>query len=108
LASKATTGRLLSSIVRLGPDGSADAPKSIPISKSKASKRRESRSRPQPLEVDTMNPPLKRAAYLSVGPARCKPRSDSIATWRWAAALLAYALMLGGHAPVIGVSSFPV
>ena len=28
--------------------------------------------------------------------------------WRWAIALLAYVLMLGGHAPVIGVSPFPV
>ncbi len=34
-------------------------------------------------------------------------RWREIGPWRWAAALLAYALMLGGHAHVIGVSPFP-
>jgi len=28
--------------------------------------------------------------------------------WRWAIALLAYGLMLGGHGPVLGVSPFPL
>jgi uncharacterized membrane protein len=31
-----------------------------------------------------------------------------IGVWRWAIALVAYGLMLGGHAPVIGVSPFPL
>jgi len=31
-----------------------------------------------------------------------------IGLWRWAVAFRAYMLMLGGHAPVIGASPFPV
>jgi len=31
-----------------------------------------------------------------------------IGVWRWAIALVAYVLMLGGHAPVLGVSPFPL
>ena len=30
-----------------------------------------------------------------------------IGAWRWIVALLAYVLMLGGHAHIIGVSPFP-
>ena len=36
------------------------------------------------------------------------PFLTGVGLWRWAVALLAYALMLGGHAPVVGVSPFPV
>jgi uncharacterized membrane protein len=45
-------------------------------------------------------------AAIAAGRNRFIP--SEIGLWRWAIALLAYALMLGGHAPVIGVSPFPV
>ena len=45
-------------------------------------------------------------AAIAAGRNRLIPRE--IRLWRWAIALLAYVLMLGGHAPVIGVSPFPV
>jgi len=44
-------------------------------------------------------------AAIAVGRNRFIPRE--IGLWRWAIALLAYGLMLGGHAPVVGVSPFP-
>jgi uncharacterized membrane protein len=45
-------------------------------------------------------------AAIAAGRDRLMPRE--IGFWRWGLALLVYALMLGGHAPVIGVSPFPV
>src|SRR5215472_11659392 len=45
-------------------------------------------------------------AAIAAGPNRFIP--SEIGLWRWGIALLAYALMLGGHAPIIGVSPFPV
>ena len=45
-------------------------------------------------------------AAIAVGRVRFIPRE--IGLWRWAIALLGYLLMLGGHAPVVGVSPFPV
>ena len=45
-------------------------------------------------------------AAIAAGRNRFVPRE--IGLWRWGIALLAYALMLGGHAPIIGVSPFPV
>jgi len=45
-------------------------------------------------------------AAIAAGRNRFIPRE--IGLWRWAIALLAYLLMLGGHAPVVGVSPFPV
>ena len=44
-------------------------------------------------------------AAIAAGRNRFAPRE--IGLWRWAIALLAYVVMLGGHAPVIGVSPFP-
>ena len=44
-------------------------------------------------------------AAIAVGRNRFIPRE--IGLWRWAIALLAYGLMLGGHAPVVAVSPFP-
>jgi uncharacterized membrane protein len=44
-------------------------------------------------------------AAITVGRNRFIP--GEIGFWRWSIALLVYALMLGGHAPVIGVSPFP-
>jgi hypothetical protein len=44
-------------------------------------------------------------AAIAAGRNRFIPRE--IGFWRWGVALLVYALMLGGHAPVIGVSPFP-
>ena len=45
-------------------------------------------------------------AAITAGRNRFVP--GEIGLWRWAIALLAYVLMLGGHLPVIGVSPFPV
>jgi uncharacterized membrane protein len=45
-------------------------------------------------------------AAIAAGRNRFVPRE--IGWWRWVIALLAYVLMLGGHAPVVGVSPFPV
>jgi uncharacterized membrane protein len=45
-------------------------------------------------------------AAIAAGRNRFVPRE--IGLWRWAVAFLAYVLMLGGHAPVIGISPFPV
>ncbi|MBV8456327.1 MAG: NnrU family protein [Acetobacteraceae bacterium] len=47
-----------------------------------------------------------RFAAIATRRNRFIPRE--IGFWRWAVALLVYALMLGGHAPVVGVSPFPV
>jgi uncharacterized membrane protein len=44
-------------------------------------------------------------AAISAGRNRFLPAEISV--WRWAAALLVYAFMLGGHAHIIGVSPFP-
>jgi len=44
-------------------------------------------------------------AAIAAGRNQFIPRE--IGVWRWAIALLAYGLMLGGYAPVIGVSPFP-
>src|SRR6202030_3395210 len=44
-------------------------------------------------------------AAIAAGRNRFIPRE--IGLWRWAIAVLAYVLMLGGHAPIVGVSPFP-
>jgi uncharacterized membrane protein len=44
-------------------------------------------------------------AAIAAGRNRFSPHE--IGLWRWVIAVLAYLLMLGGHAPVIGVSPFP-
>ena len=44
-------------------------------------------------------------AAIAAGRNHFIPRE--IGLWRWAVALLAYALLLGGHASVFGVSPFP-
>src|SRR6202011_496060 len=44
-------------------------------------------------------------AAIAAGRTRFNP--GEIATWRWVAAVIAYALMLGGHSHIIGVSPFP-
>jgi len=46
--------------------------------------------------------------FASIATGRNRFVPGEIGLWRWAIALLAYVLMLGGHAPVIGVSPFPV
>ena len=43
---------------------------------------------------------------IAAGRNRFIPRE--IGLWRWAIAVLAYLLMLGGHGPVLGVSPFPL
>ena len=45
-------------------------------------------------------------AAIAAGRNRLIPRE--VGVWRWAIALLAYVLMLGGHGPVLGVSPFPL
>jgi uncharacterized membrane protein len=57
----------------------------------------------EPFAVQTSIVPF---AAVAAGRNRFIP--VEIGLWRWAIALLAYVLMLGGHAPVIGVSPFPV
>jgi uncharacterized membrane protein len=44
-------------------------------------------------------------AAIAAGRTRFKP--GEIAAWRWAAAIIAYALILGGHSHIFGVSPFP-
>lgn len=44
-------------------------------------------------------------AAIAAGRNRFKP--GEIAPWRWAAAVILYALFLGGHAHIFGVSPFP-
>ena len=46
--------------------------------------------------------------FAAIGAGRNRFIPREVGLWRWAIALLAYALMLGGHAPVLGVSPFPV
>ena len=45
-------------------------------------------------------------AAIAAGRNRFVP--GEIGLWRWAIALLAYALMLGAHEPIVGVTPFPV
>jgi uncharacterized membrane protein len=45
-------------------------------------------------------------AAIAAGRNRFDP--GEIGFWRWSAALVVYALLLGGHAHIIGVSPFPV
>jgi uncharacterized membrane protein len=44
-------------------------------------------------------------AAIAAGRNRFRPRE--IGAWRWGTALAVYALLLGGHAHIIGVSPFP-
>jgi uncharacterized membrane protein len=44
-------------------------------------------------------------AAIAAGRTRFKP--GEIAAWRWATAVILYALFLGGHAHIFGVSPFP-
>ena len=45
--------------------------------------------------------------FAAIAAGRNRFIRHEIGLWRWAIALLAYGLMLGGHAPVVGVSPFP-
>jgi uncharacterized membrane protein len=45
--------------------------------------------------------------FAAIAAGRNRFAAREIGLWRWAAALAAYALMLGGHGPVIGISPFP-
>jgi uncharacterized membrane protein len=46
--------------------------------------------------------------FAAIAARRNRFTPREIGFWRWGVALLVYALMLGGHGPVIGVSPFPV
>jgi uncharacterized membrane protein len=46
--------------------------------------------------------------FAAVAAARNRFRWREIGLWRWLIGFVVYALMLGGHGPVIGVSPFPV
>jgi uncharacterized membrane protein len=46
--------------------------------------------------------------FAAIAAGRNRFVAGEIGLWRWGVALAAYALMLGGHAPIIGVSPFPV
>jgi uncharacterized membrane protein len=45
--------------------------------------------------------------FAAIGAGRNGFEAGEIGLWRWDIALFAYALMLVGHAPIIGVSPFP-
>jgi uncharacterized membrane protein len=45
--------------------------------------------------------------FAAIAAGRNRFRPGEIGAWRWAAAVVAYVLMLVGHADVIGVSPFP-
>jgi uncharacterized membrane protein len=45
--------------------------------------------------------------FAAIAAARNRFIPREIGFWRWGIAFLVYALMLGGHTPVIGVSPFP-
>lgn len=45
--------------------------------------------------------------FAAIAAGRNQFRPGEIGLWRWAAGILVYALLLGGHGPVIGVSPFP-
>ena len=45
--------------------------------------------------------------FAAIAAGRNQVTAREIGIWRWGLALLVYALMLGGHAQVIGVSPFP-
>ena len=45
--------------------------------------------------------------FAAIAARRNRVTPREIGIWRWGLALLVYALMLGGHAQVIGVSPFP-
>ena len=45
--------------------------------------------------------------FAAIAAGRTQFNPAEIAAWRWVAAVIAYALMLGGHSHIIGVSPFP-
>jgi uncharacterized membrane protein len=45
--------------------------------------------------------------FAAIVAGRNRFDASEIGLWRWGVALAAYALMLGGHSPIIGVSPFP-
>jgi uncharacterized membrane protein len=45
--------------------------------------------------------------FAAIAAGRNRFEAGEIGLWRWGVALAVYALMLGGHAPIIGVSPFP-
>ena len=46
-------------------------------------------------------------SFAAIAAGRTRFNPGEIAAWRWIAAVIAYALMLGGHSHIIGVSPFP-
>jgi uncharacterized membrane protein len=45
--------------------------------------------------------------FAAIAAGRNRFSLSEIGAWRWVVALVVYALMLGGHAQIIGVSPFP-
>jgi uncharacterized membrane protein len=45
--------------------------------------------------------------FAAIAAGRTKLNIGEIATWRWATAIAAYVLFLGGHSHIFGVSPFP-
>jgi hypothetical protein len=45
--------------------------------------------------------------FAAIAGGRTRFNPGEIAAWRWVAAVISYALMLGGHSHIIGVSPFP-
>ncbi len=46
--------------------------------------------------------------FAAITAGRSRLDLAEIGAWRWVLALLVYALLLGGHGPIIGLSPFPV
>ena len=45
--------------------------------------------------------------FAAIAAGRNRFRAGEIGAWRWIAGLVIYALLLGGHGPIIGISPFP-
>jgi uncharacterized membrane protein len=45
--------------------------------------------------------------FAAIAAGRTRFNASEIGTWRWIAAIIAYALFLGGHSHIFGVSPFP-
>lgn len=45
--------------------------------------------------------------FAAIAAGRNRFRAGEIGAWRWIAGLVVYALLLGGHGPIIGISPFP-
>ena len=45
--------------------------------------------------------------FAAIAAGRTRFKASEIAAWRWVAAIIAYALILGGHSHIFAMSPFP-